>query len=145
MPRSFHARYISLHPGLYLSSWPPGESPLCFVPHVQFEKERDLSRIEWFYSIQDILAAETEAPSAQVRNDIPVHHIRKALYYITLLKYLKARSPTNDSDDEWKEESLSYELRNGILYNLVLNTSVIITLKDLMATIEAVQFSQADI
>jgi len=44
-----------------------------------------------FYSIQDILAAEAEAPSAQVRNDIPVHHIRKALYYNTLLKYLKAR------------------------------------------------------
>ena len=83
-----------------------------------------------FYSIQDILAAEAKAPSAQVRNDIPADRL--------LLQH-PAQVPqgANDSDDERKEESLRYELQNGILYNSVLNTPVIITLKDLMATIEA--------
>ena len=94
-------------------------------------KEKALALIEWFYSIQDILTAEAKVPSAQVRNDISVHRL-------VLQHPAQVPQGANDSDDERKEESLRYELQNGILYNSVLNTPVIITFKDLMATIEAV-------
>ena len=44
----------------------------------------------------------------------------------------------NNADDELKQESSRYELRDGILYSSELNTPVIIALDDLVATIESV-------
>jgi len=96
-------------------------------------EEGDPADTERFYSIQDFLAAD----EARSTDEIQVRRIRKAFYYNTLRKYLKAISLAN-SDEELKEESSGYELRDGILYNLELNTPVITTLEDLKATIEAV-------
>ena len=100
-----------------------------------FNAIQDDSDTERFYCIQDFLASEDESP---VDPEIRVHRIRKAFYYNTLSEYLKAISVANDPDDELKQESLRYELRDGILFNSELNTPVILTLNDLKATIEAV-------
>src|SRR5438552_18265198 len=44
----------------------------------------------------------------------------------------------NTPDNNLKQEASRYELRDGMLYNSKLNTPVIITLDDLVATIESV-------
>ena len=91
---------------------------------------------EQFYSVQDLLATEDPNPE----NEIQVRRIRKASYYYTLRKYLQAVSLMSDpnSNEEWKQESSKYELREVTLYNSELNTPVQLTLEDLTATIEAV-------
>ena len=102
-------------------------------------EEGDPADTERFYSIQDLLATDED----DSENEIQVHRFRKAAFYNTLHRYLKAvANDSNDSNDEEfkevKEESPRYELRDGILYNSELNTPVIITLEDLKNTIEAV-------
>jgi len=95
-------------------------------------EEGDPADTERFYCIEELLSTEASEPEIRVRR------IRKAFYYNTLRKYLKAISLTNDSDEELKQESTGYELRDGILFNSELNTPVLTTLDDLTATIEAV-------
>lgn len=55
-----------------------------------------------------------------------------------LRKYLKASNVVDDVDDDLKQDSANYELRDGLLYNSELNTLVQFILEDLIAVIEAV-------
>ena len=53
--------------------------------------------------------------------------------------YVECTSMLNNTpDNNLKQEASRYELRDGMLYNSELNTPVIITLDDLVATIESV-------
>ena len=101
-------------------------------------EEGDPADTEWFYSIQDFLATENEDPPAESGDEPPPHRIRKVAYYNTLQKYLKAVTLASDSDNELKQESSKYELRDDVLYNSELNTPVVFTLDDLKSTIESV-------
>ena len=54
-------------------------------------------------------------------------------------KYIKVATTLSNMDKGLKQESLKYELWDGILYGSDLNTSVINDLNDFVATIESVQ------
>ena len=94
-------------------------------------EEGDPADTERFYCIDELLATEDTS-------EIQVRRIRKTQYYNTLRKYLEAVSLTHDADEELKQQSTAYELRDGVLFNCQLNTPVQTTLDDLIATIETV-------
>ena len=87
-------------------------------------EEGDPGDTERFYCIEELLTADDTAREPEIQ----VCRIRKAFYYNTLHKYLKIASLTNDADDELKQESTTYELRDGVLFNSEHNTPVLITL-----------------
>jgi len=91
---------------------------------------------ERFYSIRDLLAVDAEE-SAEPEHP-PARHSRKVEYYDRIRKYLKASSLVNDADDEVRQSSSNYELRDGTLYHSELGTPVVVTLEDLKSVIEAV-------
>ena len=120
-------------------------------------EEGEPADTERFYCVEDILAvaadeklnslsANTPPNSLSTDNlvnplsaDNPPRRIRKSFYYNTMRKYLKPVTLVNDpNDEELKQESSRYEIRDGILYNSELNTSVIVNLEDLTTTIESV-------
>ena len=82
-----------------------------------------------------LVAAEDEDSehAPDLEDQVPVRRPRKVEYYNLMRKYLKASNVVDGVDDDLKQDSANYELRDGILYNLKLNTPVQLTLEDLMA------------
>src|SRR5436190_23616317 len=105
-------------------------------------EEGEPADTERFYTIQNFLTAEDgpDGPAEPTPTSEPnPRRIRKVDYYRKLRKYVKATSMlSNTPDNNLKQEASRYELRDGMLYNSELNTPVIITLDDLVATIESV-------
>ena len=104
-------------------------------------EEGESADTERFYSICDLLAAvkdEGSEHSPDPKDQVPVRHAHKVEYYNQLRRYLKNPNVVDDADDDLKQKSANYELRDSVLYNSKLNTPVQLTSKDLIAVIEAV-------
>ena len=101
-------------------------------------EEGEPADTERFYCTQEFLF-EAPEPEQDPPTDQPLaKKARRTNYYERMEKFHKAMRTINNTDEDFKEHAMNYQLRDGVLYNVHLDTPVITNPEDLTRIIEDV-------
>ena len=101
-------------------------------------EEGEPADTERFYYVQDFLLEAPEPEPNPSTDQLLAKRARRTKYYERMEKFHKAMRIISNTDDDFKEHAENYQLRDGVLYNVHLDTPVITNPEDLARIIEDV-------